>query len=752
MSDWQKTSCVACPQNCGIEVLVENNQMMRVRPDRQNPRSEGYICRKGTSVTHHHHNADRLSHPLKRIGERFEEITWEQAIDEIAEKLRAIRDAHGPRSIAYMGGGGVANHCEMAFIPPFMAGLGTQYLYGPLAQEFSGYFWVMGEASGSQTVLMDPDIEHADMLIVQGWNGMQSHQIPQAPRVLREFSKNPDKLLVVIDPRKSESAKLADIHLAIRPGTDALLLRAMIAIILAEGWHHRDYIDRHVSGFETIESWFTGFDAKAAIDVCGLDYQQVREVCRQFTTRTSCMRPDLGIFMNRHSTATSYLHVILWAICGRIGMPGGHVFPGWAAPLGKHTDWRDPKVWKTLVTGFAPTNGVYPPAVLPEEILSDHPERIRAVYVSQSNPLRSYPDTTAYEQAFGQLGLLVTSEVAMTETAALSHYVLPAKSAYEKWDTNFFPFNYPEVYLSVRRPIVKAEGERLEDGEIVLRLADRIGLVPAIPESLYEAAKGNCAQFFGELMGYLMATPGAFEAAPLVVAKTLGPVLGSVHLAAIWAMLQVVPESFQQNAARVGFQPGPGLGEEIFQALLDHPEGMWIGRCDPDKNLEDLQTPDGKVNVYIDELAEWVQSIDATSEAEALKANPSFPLVLSAGRHFDKNANTMMRDPSWNKGRVCTLLMHPSDANALGLRDEQMVTVTTEAGTEIIELEVSEMACAGQVVMPHGFGLNYDGRVFGANANRLTKNTHRDRLAATPLHRYVPCRVEALDVAVALWR
>jgi anaerobic selenocysteine-containing dehydrogenase len=744
MSDWHQTSCVLCAQNCGLEVLVEKNQMVRARADKQNPRSAGYACRKGISVAYHHHNADRLSHPLKKVGDRFQEITWEQAIDEIAEKMRAILGAHGPRAFAYMGGGGVANHCEGAFMGPLLHALGSQYLYGPLGQEFSGYFWVMGEATGSQMVLMDADIEHADMLIAHGWNGMQSHQIPQAPRVLREFSKNPDKLLVVIDPRKSETAKLADIHLAIRPGTDALLLRAMIAIILAEGWQDRDYIDRHVSGFEKVESWFRGFDAKAALEVCRLDYQQVRQVCREFTTRRSCMRPDLGILLNRHSTATSYLHVILWAICGRIGVLGGQIFPGWAAPLLKHTDWRDPEVWKTLATGFAPTNGFYPPAVLPEEILSDHPARIRAVYVSQANPLRSYPDTTAYEKAFGQLELLVTTEVAMTETAALSHYVLPARSAYEKWDTNFFPLNFPEVYLSLRRPIVEVEGERLEEGEILLRLADRLGLVPGIPDSLYEAARGTRAQFLGELMGYLTTTPGAMEAAPWVVAKTLGPLLGSAHLAAVWAMLQVAPESFQQNAARVGFQAGPGLGEEIFQALLDHPEGIWVGRCDPDKNLEELRTPDGKVNLYIDELAEWVQSIDATSETEALNPDPSFPLVLSAGRHIDTNANTMMRDPAWNKtGRICTLLMHPSDAEALGLRDAQMVAVTTEAGTEVIELEVSETACAGQVVMPHGFGLNYAGKVYGANCNRLTKNTHRDKLAATPLHRYVPCRVEA---------
>jgi anaerobic selenocysteine-containing dehydrogenase len=744
MKEWRTTFCAMCAMGCGLEVLVEDNRMVQVRADKRNLRSEGYVCRKGTSVVHHQHNADRLLHPLKRVGSGFQRISWEQAISEIAEKMQATLDGYGPRSLAFMGGGGVGCHFEAGFMVSLMRALGSQYYYNPLGQEFSGYFWAMGEASGSQCVLFDADIHHADMLVTAGWNGMQSHQIPQAPRVLKEFSRNPDKLLVVIDPRKSETAKLADIHLALRPGTDALLTRAMIAIIVQEGWHDRDYIERHVSGFDQIEPWFSDFDAKAALEVCELDYDQVREVCHQFATRTSCMRPDLGVFMNRHSTATSYLHVILWAICGRIGVPGGHVIPGTIAAFGRHTDWDDPDVWHTLATDFAPTNGVFPPAVLPEEILSGHPQRIRSLYVSQANPLRSYPDTSAYEEAFERLDLLVTTEVAMTETAALSHYVLPATSAFEKWDSTFFPLTFPEVFFNMRRPIVEPEGERLEDGEILVRLADRLGLIPEIPESLYVAAKGERPRFFAELMKYALATPDVLERMPFVLGKTLGPVLGSTHLAALWGMLQVLPEQAQENAVRAGFQAGPGLGEEIFQGVLEHPQGLWIGRADVERNLELLQTPDGKVNVYIPRMAERVQSIDAASEARALEPDPPYPLVLNAGRHFDKNANTLLRNPAWNKrGRVCTLLMNPADAEALQLSDAQMVRVITEAGEELIELEVTDATRRGLVIMPHGFGLVYDGEVFGANANRLAKNTNRDEFAATPLHKYVRCSVEA---------
>jgi anaerobic selenocysteine-containing dehydrogenase len=195
---------------------------------------------------------------------------------------------------------------------------------------------------------------------------------------------------------------------------------------------------------------------------------------------------------------------------------------------------------------------------------------------------------------------------------------LPARSAYEKWDSTFFPLNYPEIYFNMRRPIVQPEGEGLEDGEVVVRLADRLGLIPEIPESLDAAAKGDRMQFFTELMKYAMSTPGVLDKMPFVLAKTLGPVLGSTHLAVLWGLLQAAPERFRENAARAGFQPGPTMGEEIFKAILDHPEGLWVGRCDPDENLDMLQTPDGKVNVHIPELADWIQSIDAASEAAAL--------------------------------------------------------------------------------------------------------------------------------------
>ena len=744
MGTVHQTSCVLCAQNCGLEVTVEGNRIVKVTGDKANVRSEGYICRKGLNVAYHQHQAERLQYPLKRVGDRFERISWDQALGEIAGRLKGILDQYGPRSYAYMGGGGQGCHFEAAFGLRLLRGLGSQYHYSALAQEFSGMFWVHGRMFGRQYFHGGPDVANTDLLLVLGWNGMQSHQIPQAPRHLQRIARDPDKLLIVVDPRRSETAKIADRHLPIRPGTDALLLRAMIAIILQNGWENTAYIENHTSGFEQVKTLFLEFDPREAVKTCQLDYDQVREISRLFATRRSALRYDLGLFMNRHSAASSYLAAILQAVCGRICVPGGLIFPGHLMPTGSHSDERKPKTWRTMATNFFPVAGAFPPNALPEEILSDHPERIRAVFVSASNPLRSYADTTAYEEAFRRLDLLVTSELALTETAVLSHYVLPARSGYESWDGTFFALTYPGIFFQMRRPIIEPGGEPLEAGEIFLRLADRMGMIPPIPDSLYQAAERNRLAFGAALMDYVQKEPAAMKVMPFVLGKTLGKALGSVHLAALWGLLQTAPPAFQENAARAGFSPGLGLGEELFQKILDHPEGLWIGRVDPERNFEHLQTGDGRIDLYIPELIDPVKKIEPVTEEAALRPDPAFPLILMAGRHTSMNANTLMRDPDWNKGkRACTLAMHPADAEKIGLTDGQAVRITTEAASVEVELEVTDTARPGHVAIPHGFGLVYGGRVYGVNVNSLTKNTNRDFLG-TPLHRYVPCRVEAI--------
>jgi anaerobic selenocysteine-containing dehydrogenase len=778
MGQWYKTACALCPQNCGLEVEVNDNRIVQVKGDESNLRSEGYVCRKGMSISKFQHHDERLKYPLKKVGDSFERISWEQAIEEIGTKLKNIIDEHSPRSFAYLGGGGTGCHFEAAFGITLLKSLKSEYFYSTLAQEFSGMFWVDGRMFGKQNIHSEPNVEEADVLLIFGWNGMQSHQIPQAPRHLLGMAKDPDKKLIVVDPRLSETARIADIHLPIRPGTDALLMKAMISIILQEGWESSEYIDKNTSGFDRIKDYFIDFDARSAVETCDLAYDQVVEVCRQFATRKSCFRYDLGLLMSRHSIINSYLALVLQALCGRLGIPGGNVFNGYLMPMGSHSDERDPKTWRTVTTNLPPVMGNFPPIVIPEEILSDDPQRLRAVIVSGVNPLRSYPDTSAFENSFKELELLVTVDISMTETAALSDYVLPARTNYESWNSTFFTFNFPEIFFQMRQPVIKPDGEQLERGEIFVRLADQLGLIPDIPPWLLKASKGDSFGFTMAFITFLRKNPKAARQVTFILAKTLGQKFESAHLSALWAILLSMPKKTRKNAARAGFRqksmasiiarpdriaralitavryrsiaplaalmPMIRQSEEIFQALVDHPEGIWIGKVDPDNNLTSVRTEDGKINLVIPEINDELERIDALYEEEDLMGDSEFPFILMAGRHCNVNANSQMRNPAWLKGkRGSTVMMHAHDAEKLKVEDGQFVRVTTEAGSVEIEVEITGMARKGHVVIPHGFGLSYGGKTYGVNINRLTKNSNRDWLG-TPLHRYVRCRIEAV--------
>jgi len=231
---------------------------------------------------------------------------------------------------------------------------------------------------------------------------------------------------------------------------------------------------------------------------------------------------------------------------------------------------------------------------------------------------------------------------------------------------------------------------------------------------------------------------------PFVLAKTLGRVWDSAAKAGLWGLLMTAPKTFQENAARAGFEPGLDQGDRIFQTLLDQPEGIRIGKSDVDNPMAGIKTESGKIEVFIPELEEGVLALTPDLEDRDLEMPKDMPLILNSGRHMKYNINTLMRNPEWNRGkRDCTIAVNPEDAKALDLMDGQQVRITTEAGSEVGELEVSDQVRTGMVLVPHGFGLIYQDQVYGINANYLTKNTHRDPLG-TPIHRFIPCRIEAV--------
>ena len=300
-----------------------------------------------------------------------------------------------------------------------------------------------------------------------------------------------------------------------------------------------------------------------------------------------------------------------------------------------YSDPNDPKTWRTALTNIPAIGGMFPPNVMPEEIANDRPDRLRAAFVMGANPLRSYADTTAYEDAFGRLDLLVVTEIAMSETAALAHYVLPCRSTYESMvpGGRHYPLHnqqrfvlFLDVYSRMRRPVVEAEGEQKETGEIFTLLADAMGLIPALPDSLYQAAgSGSLRTYRDALIGYLMEHPENMRKAPFIAAKTLGKAIGSADLAGYFTGLLQRSPAKQEEAARVGFDAGPDQGLALYQAIIDHPEGVLVGVQDIGKNLGRLATKDGRIRLHTAEVEDWIKEITPGEEEKRLKTDAEFP-------------------------------------------------------------------------------------------------------------------------------
>ncbi|MBU3156542.1 molybdopterin-containing oxidoreductase family protein [Clostridium estertheticum] len=763
MGEWKRTNCNMCVQACGLEVQTENNMIVNVRPDPKSPRSQNYCCRKGRSIKNYQHHTDRLNYPLKRVGNEFVKISWEQALKEIGEKLNQTLNEYGPRAIGTVGCSLPAAQANYAMAETFRKLVGTQNQFTAIGAEFMGPWWSYGKILGGQFNFADPDEARNEVLILWGTNTYVTHQIARARTIVREFSEDPEKMLILVDPRLSETARMADMHVAPRLGSDALLIRAMIALILREGWQHQDYLDEHALDFDKIKPWFTNVDIEESCRICQIPYEEVKKLCRILTTRKWGLHMDLGISMGRHNTLSPYLLIVMMSVCGVLCVPGGCVVQEIMFDQGLGTDDHDQTVWRTLESNYAPVKGSFPVGCLPEEILSDNPKHLRSLVVAMSNPIRSYPDTNLMEKALNNLDLLVVMETCMSETARIADYILPETTAYEGYDFCAFQYSWPKTICHLKHPVLKPEGERLEGGEIWMRMADAMGLIPKIPESLYNAAKdavatGDRIKYLKKLMLFVVRKKLSADVLPMIIAKTLGKAMGSVACSLTWAATITSPLAGTGQIERASHKPKnthrimqviPKLKDiclldAVFQEIMDHPEGIVFGIAD-NENFHRIAHSDGKIHLFNEDINEYIKRITPEKEDMALTTKVEFPLVLSSGRHTDAGVNNVMRNPRTNKYRnPCVIAMNPEDGAELGIKDGQKVRITTQSGSVEIETEFTYQTCKGYILVPHHFGLEFNGKKYGISANTLLPAKHMDEMTGDPIARYVPCRVEAI--------
>jgi anaerobic selenocysteine-containing dehydrogenase len=748
------TACILCSRNCGIEVTLEGRRLAKVRGDERHPISRGYLCQKAARLDHYQNHADRLTTPLRRRADgSFEPITWTTAIDEIARKLVHLRDTHGGHALAYYGGGGQGNHLGGVYGSALVRAMGTRYHYSALAQEKTGDFWVNGRLFGKQTCHTSEDVERAEVVVCIGTNPWQAHGIANARDVLQKLARDPARTLVVIDPRRTETAALAKHHLAVRPGMDALLLSAILGVIVQERLEDAAFLDARTTGFAAIRDAFSRVDVAGWSARAGVPVEQTREVARLLArARSASVRVDLGLQQSLHSTLNSYLEKLLFLVTGHFGREGCNNLHSFFLPLIGHSDDAAPH--RTQVTGMAEIGKLFPPNVLPAEIDTDHPRRVRGLVVDSANPILSGADTAAYRRAFAKLELLVTIDVALTETARAAHYVLPASSQLEKWEATFFNLDFPTQGFQLRRPILEPLPGTLAEPEIYRRLVVAMGALPARFPVLEKIARLDRrvprARLFPAALGALLAARRRLRPyAALVLLETLGKALpdGAAAAAALWFAARVYAEKHEAAVRRAGIvDQGAGLGEELFRRILTAPSGTLLSVHEYDDVWTMIRHDDGRIHLAIPELLDEVSLL----EAERLR-DEAFPLVLTAGERRSYNANTIYRDPKWRKDDPDgALKVHPSDAKALALTDGSRAVCESRKGSVEVRVKITDTVQPGLVTLPHGYGLEHPDpasglrRASGPALNVLTAAEDRDPISATPYHKYVRVRVRAL--------
>ncbi|HUR73502.1 MAG TPA: molybdopterin-dependent oxidoreductase [Sporichthya sp.] len=750
--DWKHTACSLCYVNCGLEVQLEGRIISRVRGDKAHPHTAGYLCQKAQRLTFYGRPAERLTTPLRRRPDgTHEAVSWDTALSEIASRLHALRDADRaagrPGSLAYYGGGGQGNHSGGAYGTTLLKWMGSTRYFSALSQEKTGDFWVNGKMFGSQVCHTSEGVDECDLLVVIGCNPWLAHGFRNARHVLNEIKNDPDRRLVVIDPRRTETAEMADLHLALRPGTDAYLLAALIARILERGGHDAAWIAEHTEGFPEVAAAFASVPVAewvAHAEVAMADVDALIEMI--LSARAMSVRVELGIQQGRNSTLNSYLEKLLYLLTGNFGRAGTNGLHSWLQPL-----WANSKEQHSEITGIEYIGGLLPPNTLAEEICTDHPNRVRALWVESGNPANTVADTAAVEAAIRACELSVVVDVAYTETAALADYVLPAASQHEKWEYTLFTFEWPTNYFHVRRPLFEPLEGTLPESEIYARLYEHLGVLPdaAVLEELTDIARTEPKRLLRRAAEVMAEHPGLADIVPVLMYRTLGTTLpdGAAHVAPLWLACQraattmTVPVQRALGTDATGF----ALGQALFDQALNSPSGFAFSRHEPEE-VWDLVRAE-RIQLAVPELLDWLARLDPAAD----QPDPEYPFSLLNGQRRSHNANQILRAPAWRKTDPDgALRIHPVDLGDLGVEPGDWVAVITATGRLVARAEADDSMRRGQVALPHGFGMSHpDGNgarvTNGPRINQITAALDRDPIAGTPHHKDVRVRLERAD-------
>ncbi|MFD7336126.1 molybdopterin oxidoreductase family protein [Streptomyces violascens] len=733
--------CPLCEATCGLSLTVEGTRVTGARGDRDDVFSQGFICPKGASFGEIDADPDRLTGPLVRRNGVLEEASWAEAFDLIAARLRPMVEQYGPNAVGVVLGNPNVHTMAGALYPPVLLGaLRTRNLFTASTLDQMPKHVSSGLLFGDPFAIPVPDLDRTAHLLLLGANPLESNgslcTAPDFPGKLKALRKR-GGTLTVVDPRRTRTAKLADRHVAIRPGTDALLLASIAQVLFEEKLTAPGEVEAHIEGIGEVADAIREFTPEAVGPVCDVDPDDIRVIARELAAApTAAVYGRIGSCTVEHGTLASWLVDVLNVLTGNLDRPGGALFPLSATdrtprPAGPGKGFALGR-WHSRVGGHPEVKSELPLAALAEEIETPGEGQIRAVIASAANPVLSAPDGDRLDRALAGLDFMVSIDPYLNETSLHADVVLPPPPPSQSAHFDF-AFNGFAVRNQVRytRPAVPLAEGRMDECEIHARLV--------------LAASGMHG-----------AEPAAVDA--MVVDSALAKAVADPHS-------PVHGQDAKELAARLTGADGPerrldlmlrlgpygdGFGADpdglTLDRVLAHPHGIDLGPLQP-RLPQVLRTRSGRVELLPAPIAADLPRLRA-----ALGERPA-SLVLVGRRHLRSNNSWLHNIPALNGGsNRCTLQIHPEDAARLGLADGTDVRITSEGGAVAAPVEITDSVRVGVVSLPHGWGHSRPGSRLavaadrpGVNVNQLLDGSRFDPLSGTSVLNGFPVELVPLS-------
>jgi formate dehydrogenase len=707
------TFCRICEPLCGMVATVEDGRLTKLRPDPDHPLSHGYACPKGIAMAEVQNDPDRVTHPLRRAADgSFERVSWDEALDDIGARLRALLDERGPGSVGwYFGNPGAFSYSHTLWTKGFLDAIGSPHYYSAGSQDVNNRFAASALMYGSPLVVPIPDLRRTKLLVMIGANPLVSHgSVLSAPRIREQLLEI--ERVVVVDPRRTETARQFE-HLPVRPDSDAWLLLSLIHVVFDEGLADRGFLERWADGASALERAAREHPPEATEARTGVPAERVRELARAFAAADGAAAYGrTGSCLGRFGTLVAFLIDALNAVTGNLDSPGGAVFgrpPVSLDDVGERIGLDTYGKIRSRFGGFPDVLGNLPAALLPREIESPGELQIRALFVSAGNPVLSVPDGGALERALDTLDLMVSLDFYVNETNCHADYVLPATTLYEREDVPlaFLGF-FSQPFIQVTDAVVPPAGEARQEWEIIDAISRRIGVAPYSVPAFRALAKVGLRLTPQRLVDVLLRT------------GPRGDFFGLRRSGLSLAKLRRLPH-------------GVVLDEHIATGVLKRK----------------LRTRGKRLQLAPPEISAELRRLGSVNGGD-----PDYPLLMIGMRELRSHNSWMHNAPLLMRGgRTHALRVHPDDADASGLEDGGSAVLESKSGSLTVPVKVTDEMTPGTVALPHGWGHHGGWQLAnqypGANVNLLASSDPADleRLAGMAHLNGIPVRLSPVETA-----